>query len=321
MSTPSTATAVHPQTHHFYPTYQEYQSQPTSYRANPPPNTGLNRLAFSNNYNASVTTPDVQRPSTSHSQRSNHHATQPVSSPVNQAEMPPPSSATKRKADWNEFYKNGLPQEVIYIDDDSPQPPPAARRKENEPQEYEHSHRRQAADSSRQADKRRRVDESATYDPVYKQNGQAAQTHYSHESLSASVDTRGRTNSGAYSTAPTSMNSSVQSLRQPANQDDRGGGKRKRKDYHENSDEIHEIFDYFPPPRPPIKANDVTVRSIRDVSNIQQAAAQPSIDFDRCTRLAASSTTTMTATTLSKTTQASLITVRVDTAPLHDETL
>jgi len=182
--------------------------------------------------------------------------------------MAPPYKK-ERRADWNEFYKNGLPQEVIVIDDDSPQPQEREHKeyRQQEPEHVPHSH--EPSSSSRHTDKRRRVDETAGYNPVYRQAEPAsAQTVYSHQSLSTSVDARDRTASNTYSTAPTSLQSSVGSLRTPQDQEDAARQKRKRslREYEDSPDEMHEIFDYYPPPRPPIKANDVSVPVIREVS-------------------------------------------------------
>jgi len=181
--------------------------------------------------------------------------------------MAPPYKK-ERRADWNEFYKNGLPQEVIVIDDDSPQPQ-QREQKENRQREPEQVPHAQVPPNSRHTDKRRRVDETAGYNPIYRQAEPAsAQTVYSHESLSTSVDARDRTQSNTYSTAPTSLQSSVGSLRGPQDQEDAARQKRKRsmREYEDSPDEMHEIFDYYPPPRPPIKANDVSVPVIREVS-------------------------------------------------------
>jgi len=189
--------------------------------------------------------------------------------------MAPPHIKRERRADWNEFYKNGLPSEVIVIDDDSPQPEERIY-EENYQQEREQVPHSQGPAMSRHTDKRRRVDETAGYNPVYKQPEQAStQTAYSHESLSTSVDARDRTASNTYSTAPTSLQSSVGSLRAPQDSEEAVRQKRKRslREYEDGPDETHEIFNYYPPPRPPVKANDVSVPVVREVSGIYFLAA------------------------------------------------
>jgi len=272
MATPSTATAAYP-AHQLYSAsaYPDYQQQSTQYRQHqsqqqqpPHQQQGLNRLAFNNNYNAPPAPSDIHRPSTSHSVQSARYG-QPVSSPMS-SDMPPPRGR-QRKADWNEFYKHGLPQEVIVIDDDTPQPG-TSRQKENYPADPGYPSRSQASEPSRHTEKRRRVDETEGYGSSYRDDGYPPPKKHSYESLSTSADTRGRTNSGAYSTAPTSLDSSVGSLRAPTDPDEQAGQKRKRssRNYQETSEEIHETFAYYPPPRPPIKANDVAVRGIPDVS-------------------------------------------------------
>lgn len=304
MSTPSTVSALHP-SHHFYPAYPEYQTQQPQYRPNPPQNHTLNRLAYNNNHTlpAPAATPDARCPSTSQSRHSTHYA-QAVSSPMT-SEMLPPNGRKRQQPDWNEFYKNGKPQEVIVIDDDTPQPPPS-RQKENYPESHEQAHRPQTTTSSRQPDKRRRVEGNSVYDPVYRQSNHAPpQTAYSHESLSRSVDTRDRTNSGAYSTGATSLNSAVGSVRGGTDAEEHAGQKRKRssKTVQDVAEEVHEIFDYYPPPQPPIKANDVHVPIVQDVSSSANSFPVRSLIVPSATRTKVSSMMMTTGTTSSMKTQ------------------
>lgn len=303
MSTPQTATAVHPTHQHqpqYYGGYSDYQRQAYRPQANPPSNTSLsNRLGYAqNNFNSQVAT-DSRPPSTVHSRYSSNHP--PIASSPMNPEMAPPHKREKR-ADWNEFYKNGLPQEVIVIDDDSPQPQERQHKENYYQQEQEHVPHSQVPSILRHTDKRRRVDDTAGYNPVYRQTEQAsAQTVYSHGSLSTSVDARDprdRTASNTYSTAPTSLQSSVGSLRGPQDQEDAARQKRKRslRDYEESPDEIHEIFDYYPPPRPPIKANDVSVPVVREVSPMNMLL-KFALTSSRNIQYSAKRLTTMTAIT------------------------
>lgn len=108
MSTPSTATAtLHP--HNFYPHHPTYQ--PASRQNYPPLVNGASRL---NGYNtANSASSDLHRPASAATRQ-----LPPLRNTGSSSEM---QSTRRKKPDWNEFYKHGVPKEVIVIED-SPEP-------------------------------------------------------------------------------------------------------------------------------------------------------------------------------------------------------
>lgn len=175
------------------------------------------------------------------------------------------SNRSARKADWHEFYKNGIPKEVIVIDDDSP-PPPQRRWS---PQALSGADPRAPPDNedTRHVDKRRRVDGATNYDSIYDQP-----SDYPPNPDESSVS-MARTTSALYSTAPTSMDSTNSKSYQPR-PDEHVGQKRKRPSRGGIGDEELDMevivqhrtwANYVPPPKPPIKATDVYVAVVRDV--------------------------------------------------------
>jgi len=164
----------------------------------------------------------------------------------------------KRKPDWNEFYKNGVPAEIIVIDDDTP--PPSGPRRHN-------------AYTAQHTEKRQRTGNA--YDPVYSQaqaTYSATQTPYYENS--ASTD---RTTSAYVTTAPTSLGSTTSTgTYLPPLEDGTVGQKRKRTRAQIAEDagpakrrEVERLTPphlvYVPPEKPIIKAKEVHVEVIRDV--------------------------------------------------------
>lgn len=176
-----------------------------------------------------------------------------------------------RKTDWAEFYRNGIPREVIVIDDSSPEPASL----ENGTRLHMPLH----AASTRQSDGH--VDKKQRTSGVTAPHADAATLRTRHppeydDSLSEG-STR-RTNSGQYSTAPTSLASTSSSGGRVSKLDDtRPGQKRKRlrgDDAQATPDleviaQNHSWSNYYPPPNPPIKAQEVFVSVVRDVSTFQ----------------------------------------------------
>ncbi|KAK8178124.1 dual specificity tyrosine-phosphorylation-regulated kinase 3 [Phyllosticta citrichinensis] len=173
-----------------------------------------------------------------------------------------PSRRREHQPNWDEFYKNGIPKEVIVIDD-SPEPQPA---------------RSAAADNSaRHADKKRKTAASTAYDPVYQQQTSysTTQTPYYDTPSNHTVSTD-RTASAIHTTASTSLGSSVGNAAANKIEDGVVGQKRKRTTRRTAQDEAKEAkrretdqerehwTAYVPPPQPPIKAKEVYVKAVGD---------------------------------------------------------
>jgi len=181
-----------------------------------------------------------------------------------------------REPDWNSFYKNGLPKEVIVIDDS-----PSPRISESvEHEDFAHPKQNGVANAavvSRHAAKKRKRDD--IYDPIYNSQAGPSKTQSPHHkgSNSHSTISTDRTTSAVQTTAATSLGS------QYSNNGSRGfaidgvqpGQKRKRvatRQQLANEAKRREIeangdafSNYHPPPRPPIKAGEVNVKVMQDV--------------------------------------------------------
>ena len=266
MSTPSTATATHP-THprYGYP-HSSYQAT-TSY---PAPTTAAGaRLA--NPYTYAVPSPTTTTLPYAPSSR----VAPTTSTPSGMASHPsgssaaPSQSSRRKKPDWGEFYKNGIPKEVIVIDD-SPGPESAKAA----PPLLNHASTGHPP-APQPAGKRRRTGIETAYDlgyydrPSFSINPQ----QYGETSHSLSTD---RTTS-LHTTAPTSLGSQGSSGASNGvyYEDASIGQKRKRTTRKSTRDEqkrreLENVGDaflsYVPPPHPVIKAKDVPVPLVRDVS-------------------------------------------------------
>lgn len=257
------STALHAPIPQFY---SAYQPPPVDYRSNTSSNNnGLARLALNNNYHTST-----------HDSRSNLPTPQTYDASVASQSSPSMSDtqrSARKAANWNEFYKNGLPKEVIVIED-SPEPAPRQKREATPSQSLP----RAAYTNGRtdHTDKRRRVENGIAYDPVHPQQNASRKAAQAVNSTSASGDSRDRTTSALYSTAPTSLGSSIGSNNGRKVEDAQAGQKRKlqARAGAEEADEAEEIeilaqsnafLPYVPPAKPPIKAAEVYVQVVRDV--------------------------------------------------------
>ena len=276
MSTPSTATATHPTHSQAYgyphrPPYQPTASYSSSTTTGP-------RIA--NPYPYSVPSPTTATANLPYSQTPRIHPAAPTPSAMTHqsGSSAAPSVGSRRKQpDWTEFYKNGIPKEVIVIDD-SPGPeapngaaaPPA------------HASTRPAPAGPQPAGKKRRTGIETAYDlghydrPSFSINPQ----QYGETSSTTSLSTD-RTAS-LHTTAPTSLGSQGSAgASNGAYYDEAAiGQKRKRvatrkstRDEQKRRElETTGAFEsYIPPPNPPIKAKDVPVPVVRDVSVYQSS--------------------------------------------------
>jgi len=167
--------------------------------------------------------------------------------------------------DWQEFFGGKPPKEIICIDDT----PPPTRKVAEEPQAMAGAPAPSTNGNARHADKRRKTDKAPAYNAVF--HNQTAysntQTPYYDDSSRQYSGSTDRTTS-YNTTAPTSLGSSTS-----ANYlEDAGvGQKRKRATRatvaEQNRREFVDPFEeYVPPPKPPIKAKDVHVQVVVDVS-------------------------------------------------------
>ena len=206
----------------------------------------------------------------------------------------PPSRKRQRGPDWVEFYKNGLPKEVIVIDDDDddndagvgPTVMPSTMTRGRIPTK---NHPRsavnpQASQNDHQpASKRRKmaVSRTTTYDPALQArlSSSVAQVFYSSASAGAPTISTDRTTSAVHTTAPTSMGSNYSHAETAAHQSYDVSGPataKRRRTRKQLADEAKKLemerqgdaySNYFPPPKPPIKARDVQVSVVQDVGS------------------------------------------------------
>lgn len=276
MSTPSTATATHHQhygySHHqaAYPgTYSSTSTAVSSRLAN-------QYHGYSTNTPTSATLPlPSSKPVPS---------SYPQSSSGSLSSGP---SGRRKKPDWGEFYKNGLPKEVIVIDD-TPPPDKQAVKAVKAAKAAKAANCCSHAPSStlpvpngtvgQPAGKKRRTGVETAYDlgyydrPSFSINPQ----QYGENSSADSISTD-RTTS-LLTTAPTSMGShgSTGASNGVYYEEPNVGQKRKRVTTRKSARDEQKrrelettgdaFLSYIPPPQPPIKAKDVHVPVIRDVS-------------------------------------------------------
>jgi len=181
----------------------------------------------------------------------------------------------KREPDWAEFYKNGLPNEIIVIDDDEPQTSPRTQPRPTQPNRTTTTN-----GSTRHTDKKRKTTASTAYDPVYNQQTSysTTQTPYYDNSPSNNTISTDRTTSAINTTAATSLGSQASNgayippleigtvgqkrkRTRRAAQDEANEAKRREVDLHGDPFSL-----YVPPPNPPIKAKEVFVQVVADVS-------------------------------------------------------
>jgi dual-specificity kinase len=295
MSTPSTATATHPpQPHYGYSHHHNYQSASTGYRANNSLLNGASRLGgsyqlprpSSNLTTNSGTTATSSRPPQIHNQpHTNFEDQSPeMSGSQSSSEQASKKRQRSREPDWNKFYKNGLPKEVIVIDDSPPrQISDSVEALQATTGSRNQANRTVAGGSVRHAAKKRKRDDAGpAYDPLYHLQGSHSNTNTPHynESPSGSTISTDRTTSALHTTAATSLGSQYSTNGNGINgyqaEDVQPGQKRKRVNTRQqiaNEAKRREIemngdaySNYRPPPRPPLKAAEVNVKVVQDVS-------------------------------------------------------
>ncbi|KAJ8065716.1 hypothetical protein OCU04_006385 [Sclerotinia nivalis] len=279
MSTPSTLPPHHP--NYGYSHHQNYQSN-NPYRASNSLLNGSSRLGASYTIpinSSSNTTSSSAAPSKPHQLPSHPAKTKSTStnSPRKSAVMvsssshvPPPHKrqrSKERQPDWDKFYENGLPKEVIVIDS-SESPEPSLDISSH----IQTNNSAVAANSRHAAKKRKRND---AYDPVY-QLGPSIDPSPQYKSESGSTMSTDRTTSAIHTTAATSLGSHssngqngyeaaeiIGQKRKRTNTRLQIANEAKRKELEVNGDAFS---NYIPPPKPPIKSRDVPVRPVTDNS-------------------------------------------------------
>jgi dual-specificity kinase len=286
MSTPSTLPPHHP--NYGYSHHQNYQSS-GGYRASNTLLNGGSRLGASYNFptpssngtsSNSIGVADPSRASQNAAHSSSRPDTKPAAMPNSSSTSVLKSNPKKRQRsreprepDWHKFYKNGLPKEVIVIDD-SPTPEPSASILSNT-----QAARSVAGGGSRHAAKKRKRDDvGSAYDPVYHlEPSQSLNQSPEYKDSSGSTISTDRTTSAIHTTAATSLGSHSSNGQngyeaadvQPGQKRKRTAtrlqiaNEAKRKELETNGDAF---TNYKPPPRPPIKAPDVQVKQVPDVS-------------------------------------------------------
>ena len=248
-------TATLPHSSHF--PHQSYNHTPTlgSYNHSHP--NGSSRLAVSHSFpsNASSTS---RQPTYASSRQLPPLGSMPSSNSTSQMQY---QQRKEKGPNWEEFYKNGPPKEIIVIDDDD-SPPPAKRkvatRGGGSPQAR--------AGAKQPTTKKRRTG----YDSVRDYHGSYPSRTFSPRESADNTGSSDRTTS-LQTTAPTSLGSHTSHGSTGAYIDDVGvGQKRKRVTRQQiasekRRQEPNAVETYVPPPKPPIKAKDVHVPSLRDV--------------------------------------------------------
>ena len=238
---------------------------------------------YPNNYTTTAqATAGAQRPVTSTSRQSISQTSQYYDAPSSSQNM---SSSRKRqrdtRVDWESYFGGKPPKEIIVIDDDSPVP----QSKASLPQVTAGSSATMPSTvgpaststmnaTSRHTDKRRRVDTSTTYNPVYHDHTAYSNTQTPYFDDASRHYSGSTDNTASYNntTAPTSLGSSSSGTYL----DDASVGQKRKRSTRQAVAEVKQrdiqyhisdpFAEYVPPPRPPIKAKDVHVQIVADVS-------------------------------------------------------
>lgn len=181
-------------------------------------------------------------------------------------------ASKRRHPDWNEFYKNGVPKEIIVIDDDDSPGPQDAGRPSNR------QVRQDQGSFSSQTGRKRKIDRG--YEVEYNDSPTFSShpAKFGASSSSASYQSGDRTASLQTTTAPTSLESYGSTAASNSYEDvARAGQKRKRvqpertQSRKRKQDSVPDAFaDYVPPAKPVKKSAEVPVPVIRDTIHKSQ---------------------------------------------------
>lgn len=196
----------------------------------------------------------------------------------------------RRTPDWNDFYRNGVPKEVIVIGD-SPSPLPASSsstRKKLQPvptvqrptngNQYPATKTAASSGQARHADKKRKVQstQSTQYEPVYGSHHQSysAQTPHINGAYGSptTISVHSSTASVNGTSAGTSMGtsdsikdySSTTVIPAVINGQKRKRVTRASQAAAASAGTLDAFASYHPPPKPPIKAKEVYVQPVHD---------------------------------------------------------
>lgn len=275
MSNAKTAPALHH--NHFYPTTHQYPDYTLPSTADYRPNGSTHSGAYSSNPVANNESPNLR-----HASIATYATKQPSTnasitySAKNSPEMPPPK-ARRRPPNWDSYFQNGVPKEIITISDT---PEPETRAAEHATT-YADAQPTVAGASVSHADKRRRVEPAAHHESTYQtSNGVNRRRPWEEDSeLSNSADSRGRSAAtNSYSTGQTSLSAGSGTQQRARIDNTQIGQKRKRPARDRSSEEASDVEvvskttaqdqwgPYIPPSQPPIKAKEIYVRPVHEVS-------------------------------------------------------
>jgi len=278
MSAPSTATRLHANPHQLgYAHQPSYPSNGATYQHNP--STSTTRLANSYHTFPNENMPATKRPPDSPPPKQSSRVPTSHSNPS----LPSLSSTARGRRghpDWQDFYKNGLPKEVIVIDDT---PPPT-----EDPQRTENGRGLGGYVPGPSAIKKRKVglDNNQSYHDRPSHSVPSQKYGDGSSGTPASTD---RTTS-QHTTAPTSLGPYGSSGASNSYEDVNTGQKRKRNTRNATKEELKRkeaaaaagaFEDYVPPPRPPIKAAEVHVPVKHVVSSPKSLTTRPKTDVYR----------------------------------------
>ena len=260
MSTPSTITATLPPHHSHYGGYSHHHS----YQAN--------------------SYPSLTSTSTRNSAASTRQPIPTSSKSLSQTTATMSRSRPQRQPDWNDFYRNGVPQEIIVIDDDSPQP----AQQKNGSRVTNHHNQNGAKTLVEPANKKRKTGQAQETTAIRNQTSYSNTNTPHYVGSGSNTISTDRTTS-LHTTAPTSLGSHGSGMSGGVYVNNQmAGQKRKRVTRQSTADEkkrreIEVVGDayscYVPPPDPPIKAAEVPVKLIKDVSRTKRPRRRRSSNF------------------------------------------
>jgi dual-specificity kinase len=202
------------------------------------------------------------------------------------AATPASKSSSQRQPDWENYFKNGLPKEIIVIADDSPPPPTPTVHNQNRAAVGGNNTMETAAGSaasSEHVNKKRRMAVNhdhhnlnnmhnpsySDHTPRYGGSGSdtisADRTTSLHTTAPTSLGSHGSGGSGGSGGASYAEPSTVGQKRKRVTRQDTGTDVKKRRDTGSTTDQYST---YVPPTKPAKKAKDVPVAVIRDVSSL-----------------------------------------------------
>ncbi|KAM0820418.1 putative Kinase-like domain-containing protein [Seiridium cardinale] len=202
----------------------------------------------------------------------NHYSNMPASAASVQSqhqhtETPARKRRRSKEPDWDTFYRNGLPKEIIVIDDDTPEPD-----SEIKDTASNHSTRTYTNGTANGSEASRHVAKKRRKEDVYQQSNGRTTTNGSHIATPTSTSTStDRTTSTHNTTAPTSLGS-LSSNGHHEYEAPQTGQKRKRTRQQiaqEAKRREVEVFNenyvsYRPPSKPVKKSGEVAVRVVND---------------------------------------------------------